>query len=458
MRNPPWVSRFLGELGFREGYWQMDRLSKTIDWLYSLESRGEIYKLERMDAALELLGNPHRRIRAVHIARTKGKGSVAAMIESCLRAAGYRTGLYTKPHLVNLAERTRISGAEIPAAQMLDYIERLRAIYDRAGLALTFFEFTVAMMFLYFAEAGVDIAVVETGLGGRLDSTNVVTPILSVITPIGFDHMEYLGYTIAAIAGEKGGIIKHDIPVVIGARDSDARLVLTSLAAQRRSAVRLIDRDFGYDSHAPAHRFDYHGLGLEMRDLEIGLAGPFQHENAAIALASLEALRAQGGSINEDAIRRGMREIRWPGRFDVVSKRPLVILDCAHNEMSIAALLETMSVELGPGVKPRLIFGCQSAKEWPTMAAMLGPRVRDVTLTRAKPKSPLEPQQLVAHFAAHCAARVEREPLQAIERVISELAPDDVALVTGSVYLIGEVYPYFLAREGRSGLFAEAGA
>jgi dihydrofolate synthase/folylpolyglutamate synthase len=436
----------------------MDQLSKTIDWLYSLEARGEIYKLERMHAALEVIGNPHRRLRAVHIAGTKGKGSVAAMLDSCLRRAGYRTGLYTKPHLVNLAERTRISGAEIPEARLLDYIERLRAIYDGAGLALTFFEFTVALMFLYFAEASVDIAIVETGLGGRLDSTNVVMPILSVITPIGFDHMEYLGYTIAAIAGEKGGIIKNDVPVVIGARDPEARLVLSSIAANRHSAVRLIERDFSYRSHAPAHRLDYHGLGLQMPDLELGLAGPFQHENAAIAIASLEALRSQGLSIDEDAIRAGLRDIYWPGRFDAVSKRPLVILDCAHNEMSIAALLETMSVELGPAVKPRLIFGCQAAKEWPRMAAMLGPRVRDVTLTRAQPKAPLEPEELLPHFAAHCPARIVRDPISAIERVNSEMGPDDVALVTGSVYLIGEVYPYFLTREGRIGLFPEAGA
>ena len=436
----------------------MDQLAKTIDWLYSLESRGEIYKLERMEAALDAIGNPHRRLRAVHIAGTKGKGSVAAMLDSCLRAAGYRTGLYTKPHLVNLAERTRISGAEIPAAQMLDYIERLRAIYDRVGLALTFFEFTVAMMFLYFADQNVDIAIVETGLGGRLDSTNVVTPILSVIAPIGFDHMEYLGYTIAAIAGEKGGIIKNDVPVVIGARDPEARLALTSIAAQRRSAVRLIDRDFSYTSHAPAHRLDYEGLGLRLRDLEIALAGPFQHENAAIAAATLEALRAQGWRIDEAAIRRGLSDIYWPGRFDAVSKRPLVILDCAHNEMSIKALLETMSVELGPEVKPRLVFGCQSAKEWTRMAAMLGPRVRDVTLTRAKPKAPLEPEDLVAPFAAYCPARVERDPMRAIDRVIGEMSTEDVALVTGSVYLIGEVYPYFLKREGKVGLFPEAGA
>jgi dihydrofolate synthase/folylpolyglutamate synthase len=432
-------------------------LHQTIDWLYSLEARGEIYKLERMDAALALIGNPHRAIRAVHIAGTKGKGSVAAMLDSCLRAAGYRTGLYTKPHLVNLAERTRINGAEIPAALMLDYIERLRAIFDAAGLAPTFFEFTVAMMFAYFADAGVDIAIIETGLGGRLDSTNVVTPILSVITPIGFDHMEYLGYTIAAIAGEKGGIIKNEVPVVIGARDPEARLTLTSIAANRQSAVRLIDRDFSYQSHAPLHRFDYHGLGLDLRDLEISLAGPFQHENGAIAVAALEALRSQGWRIEEDAIRRGLKNIHWPGRFDIVAKGPTVILDCAHNEMSIAALLETMSVELGPDVKPRLIFGCQSAKDWAKMAAMLSPRVRDVTLTRARPKAPLEPELLVPHFAPHVPARVERDPLRAVERVVSEMAPDDVALVTGSVYLIGEVYGYFLGREGRSGLFPEAG-
>src|ERR1700685_3288137 len=257
----------------------MDQLAKTIDWLYSLESRGEIYQLERMEPALEVIGNPHRRIRAVHIAGTKGKGSVAAMLDSCLRQAACRTGLYTKPHLVNLAERTRVAGPESPAGLMLDYIERLRAIYDRAGLALTFFEFTVAMMFLYFAEEKVDIAIIETGLGGRLDSTNVVTPILSVITPIGFDHMEYLGYTIASIAGEKGGIIKNDIPVVIGTRDREARLTLTSIAAQRRSAMRLMDRDFSYISHAPAHRLDYHGLGLELRDLELGLAGGTFRQN-----------------------------------------------------------------------------------------------------------------------------------------------------------------------------------
>jgi dihydrofolate synthase/folylpolyglutamate synthase len=192
--------------------------------------------------------------------------------------------------------------------------------------------------------------------------------------------------------------------------------------------------------------------------VEIGLAGPVQHENGAIAIAAIEALRVQGWKIDEDAIRRGLQDVYWPGRFDIILRNPTVVLDCAHNEMSIAALLETMTIELGPDVKPRLIFGCLSDKDWPRMSAMLAPRVRDVTLTRVKPKRPLDPENLVPHFAVHVPTRIEREPLDAVARVMAEIRPDDVALITGSVYLIGEVYPYFLAREGRSGLFSEVGA
>jgi dihydrofolate synthase/folylpolyglutamate synthase len=434
------------------------QLAQTLNWLYSLEARGEIYKLERMDRALELIGNPHRRLSAVHIAGTKGKGSVAAMLDGVLRAAGYKTGLYTKPHLVHLSERTRIGGGQMPARQMLDYIERLRAIYDRAALALTFFEFTVALMFLYFAESRVDVAVIETGLGGRLDSTNVVLPMLSVITPIGFDHMEYLGYTISSIAAEKGGIIKPGIPVVIGARDGEARAVLTSIAEQRGAAVRMIDRDFSYRSFAPAHRIDYQGLGMALYSVALGVAGPFQHENAAIALAAIESLRVQGWKISDAAIRSGLGELSWPGRFDIVSRDPIVILDCAHNELSIEALLETVRVELGEDVRPKLIFGCLAVKRYAQMVKMLRPRVCEVTLTRAKPKRPLEPETLLPLFAPHVKTRVIREPLEAIERVLLEAGGDDIVLVAGSVYLIGEVYSYFLAREGRRGLFPEATA
>jgi dihydrofolate synthase/folylpolyglutamate synthase len=228
------------------------------------------------------------------------------------------------------------------------------------------------------------------------------------------------------------------------------------LATQRQSPVRMADRDFSFRSHAPAHSLDYFGLGLTVEQLELGVAGPFQHENAAIALAAVEALRAQGWQLEEQAIRQGLKDLRWPGRFDVVSRRPLVILDCAHNELSIGALLETIAVELGPQVKPRLIFGCLEDKQWAKMAAMLAPRMRDVTLTRAEPKRPLDPENLLPLFSAQIPARVVREPRSAVEQVIAESGPDDVIIVTGSVYLVGEVYPYFLKRQGRRGLFPEA--
>jgi dihydrofolate synthase / folylpolyglutamate synthase len=434
----------------------MDPRSDTLNWLYSLEGRGEIYKLERMDQALALLGNPHLKLRAAHIAGTKGKGSVAAMLDASLRAAGLRCGLYTKPHLVNLTERIRIDGAEMSAPLMLDYIERLRDIYERANLALTFFEFTVALMFLYFAEARVDISVIETGLGGRLDSTNVVQPLLSVITPIGFDHMDRLGYTIRSIATEKGGIIKPGTPVVIGARDAEARLTLTSIAAQRRSAAFMIDREFSYRSYAPAHRFDYHGLGLDLEDVETALAGGFQHENGAIAVAALELLRGQGWPITENAIRQGLAEVSWPGRFDRVWQQPLVILDCAHNELSVEALLQTIDLELGHEVRPRLVFGCLEDKQWQRMAERLAPRMHSVIVTKAKPKRPLAPEILLPHFARWTPSRIVQEPLDAINEAIAQSAADDIVLVTGSVYVVGEVYQWFLQQTGRRGLFPEA--
>ncbi len=429
----------------------MDRLSETLDWLFALEARGEIYKLERTERALALIGDPHLRLNAIHIAGTKGKGSVAAMLDSCLRAAGYRCGLHTSPHLVRLNERMRIDGIEITSEVMLGYIDRLRATYERNHLDLTFFEFTAAMMFLYFAEANLDIAVIETGLGSRLDSTNVLRPLLSVITPIGFDHMDRLGYTIPAIAAEKGGIIKPGVPVVIGARDPEARATLTAIAAERSSAVTMIDRDFSYQSHAPAHRIDYHGRVLDLLDVELGVAGPFQHENAAIALAAIESIRAAGRPIEEPAIRKGLAEVKWPGRFDIVWRRPLVILDGAHNELSVRALIETLDVELGPEVRPRLIFGCLADKKWEVMAELLRTRIKDVTLTRPKPKRPLEPEALVALFSPYVPARVIREPLSAIGQVMAEASADEVILVTGSVYLIGEVYPWFLSRQGGRG-------
>jgi dihydrofolate synthase/folylpolyglutamate synthase len=432
--------------------------NQTLQWLYSLESRGIIYKLERMERALKLIGAPHLKLKVVHIAGTKGKGSVAAMLESCLRVAGYRCGLYTKPHLVSLSERFRIGGGQMPAQTLTEYIERLRKLYEARDVKLTFFEFTVAMMFLYFAEQKVDLAIVETGLGGRLDSTNVVRPLLSVITPLGFDHVEYLGSTIEAIAREKGGIIKPHTPVVIGVHQSAARAVLSAIARQNCSPTMMLGRDFSFRAQLLKRCFDYHGLEMHLSEVTLGLPGPFQYENAALVLASLEQMRKLGWQVSDEAARAGLKTVNWPGRFDIVWRRPLIILDCAHNELSIEALLKALRVELGGRIKPRLIFGCQADKNWNRMAQLLRTRVSDVTLTRAAPKQPLAPEILYPSFAAAVPTRIIREPARAFEQVITESTDDDVILVTGSIYLVGEVYSHFLARHGRPGLFPEAAA
>jgi dihydrofolate synthase/folylpolyglutamate synthase len=218
----------------------------------------------------------------------------------------------------------------------------------------------------------------------------------------------------------------------------------------------MIDREFTYQSQAPAHRFDYAGLGLTLDNVDLNLAGPFQHENGAIALAALEGLRAQGLKIDEKAIRRGFGQVYWPGRFEIVGRDPLVILDCAHNELAVQALLETIDLELGPAVRPRLVFGCLEDKRWDRMAELLAPRVSNAILTRVKPKRPLEPEHLLPLFKRHSPVRVIAEPVAAVEAAMAEAAPNDVVLVTGSVYLVGEVYPWFMARSGRQELFPEA--
>jgi dihydrofolate synthase/folylpolyglutamate synthase len=218
----------------------------------------------------------------------------------------------------------------------------------------------------------------------------------------------------------------------------------------------MIDREFSYASRAPAHRIDYKGLRLNLEDAEIGLAGPFQHENAAIAVAAVEGLRGQGLEIPEDAIRRGLKEVVWPGRFDIVSHSPTVILDCAHNELAVEALLEALDAELGRDLKPKLLFGCLEDKQWGRMAEMLAGRVRSAVLTRVKPKRPLEPELLAPIFASRVPTQIVREPLEAVAALMAQTSASDVVLVTGSVYLVGEVYPWFLARTGRRGLFPEA--
>ena len=348
----------------------------TIDYLYGLQSRGIKFGLRNVLRLLNYVGNPHRAFPSVHIAGTNGKGSTASFIASILMESGYRTALYTSPHLVRFTERIRIDGKEIPEGRLVEYVRLLRPAIEETGA--TFFESTTCAAFMYFADEEVDIAVLETGLGGRLDATNVVLPEVSVITTIGMDHMEYLGNTLRSVSREKGGIIKRGVPVVTSSREPVVVGVLRAIAGRKHSPFY---RAAGVVSLSSARASD--GL-LKMRSrafgavrVRLGLGGPHQAENARLAVAALGILkRRRGGArrpglITRDAIRRGLRNVRentgLRGRLEIVRSR--LCLDVAHNPDGIRVLLRALGVR---GRRPRVVvFGAMKDKDWKAMLCEL---------------------------------------------------------------------------------------
>src|SRR5512143_3207423 len=312
----------------------------TIDYLYALQKHGVKLGLANTVTLMARLGNPHRAFRSIHVAGTNGKGSTSAFLASVLQAAGCRTGLYTSPHLVSFTERIRVDGAPIPEARVVELAERVREAYSRSAgtgrdgaMSPTFFEVTTAVAFCYFAEEGVDIAVVEVGMGGRLDSTNVVTPLVSVITNIDIEHTEYLGGTLEQIAGEKAGIIKPGVPVVTGAMQPEAKGVIEREAAAKGSPVYLLAREFRAVNVVAGREqvFDYRGLDAAYRGLHVRMLGRHQVDNASLALAAVECLRDAGVAVDETAVRRGLERALWEGRLERVAQGPDIYLDGAHN-------------------------------------------------------------------------------------------------------------------------------
>lgn len=459
----------------------------TLDFLYGRinyertpvsSARAQFLNLDRMYRLLERLGSPHERLQAVHITGTKGKGSSATMISSALTAAGYRTGLYTSPHLERLEERTMIDGQPASPAELVDLANTVRPVVwemDRQAAGTetrtcpTFFEITTAMAFLHFVRRRVDIAVLEVGMGGRLDSTNVCRPLVSVITSISFDHVRQLGNTLAAIAFEKAGIIKPGVPVVSGVESPEPAAVIQSVAQERQSPLYRLGREFHYSYRPPqpaeARRgiggwCDYHesaaGNTRRYSNLRLGLLGAHQAANASVTLAALERLAEAGWRIPEDAVRRGFAELRCPARVEVLAQRPTVIVDTAHNIASIEALLQTLN-ENFPRHPRLLLFAATRDKDPRGMLARLLPHFDEIVLTRYlnNPRS-MPPEDLAALVesianegtltARRTPVTVCADPEAAWRAARSRLTPDHLACVTGS---------FFLAAELRSRLQAE---
>ncbi|MGH7795079.1 MAG: bifunctional folylpolyglutamate synthase/dihydrofolate synthase [Candidatus Binatia bacterium] len=416
----------------------MASYSETLDRIYNLRGGIIDLRLDRMERALALFGQPHEAFPSIHIAGTNGKGSTAAMLHRILSDGGYRTALYTSPHLVSFTERIRIDGEEIAAQDVVAIAGEIWRETAAADVALTFFEFITVMALVYFARRRVDIAVVEVGLGGRLDATNVVTPLVSVITTVAKDHEAYLGPDEFSIAREKGGIIKPGVPLACGKLSAEVADLLREIARQRQSPGYSLGREFSF-SLKPDGLFDYRGIKQHFFNLELGLPGRHQRANAAVALAALELVRERF-PVAEGTLREGLRQVRWPGRLEVMRERPTVILDGAHNPEGIKALVEELN-DLRQGRKIKLLFATMADKEWGLMLRALARAVNEITFTRVNMERSADPEILAAKLSEPIAHRVIADSRHALRTLLDEADERDLIVVAGSLYLLGEVRP-----------------
>lgn len=438
--------------------------------------RMQNFKLERMRYLMRRLADPHDQLKIVHIAGTKGKGSTSWMLASILQSAGYRTGLYTSPHLERTEERLVVDGQCCQASDFVSVLNEVRGAVDAMDAqalvsqgpgAPTYFEIMTAMALVYFARCKVDAVVLEVGLGGRLDSTNVVSPIVTAITSISFDHMRQLGTTLAAIAGEKAGIIKPRIPIVTGVVDEEPLDVITATARKQEAPLARVGEAFCF-SYQPLHdevapdklprgTVNYRGVAsgqtLELSDLRLGLLGEHQAANAAVALALVQQLQLQGWQITERAIRAGLSNVRCAARAEVLHAHPTVIIDTAHNPASINALVRLLSRSAG-FAKRHLVFACSKDKEAEAMLAILRPHFDQVWLTRFlnNPRA-FSPAELAAMaeraFAGeeHDRPRIStaEDPQSAWHEALDSSGKDDLICVTGSFFLAAELRSVIVA-------------
>lgn len=412
----------------------------TLTRLYGLQRFGIKLGLETVSALLSELGNPQRRFHALHVAGTNGKGSVAAMTASILHAAGVRVGLYTSPHCLDFCERIKIQGIDIPHDRVVDLFARVQALPSFL-VQPTFFEVATVMAFQYFAEERVDIGVIEVGMGGRFDATNVCHPLGTIITNVSFDHERYLGSSLPDIAFEKAGIIKRRVPVVVGPVERDVSAVLQERAQHENAPLIAFGKEFLCVSH-DAGSFDVTGTRAEYLNLRCSLEGRHQAVNAACSIVALESGVMPHLSISERIIRRGLESVTWPGRLERLQRRPLIVCDGAHNPAAAECLQIHLQGLLDERNGRRLIvvIGMMQDKNLSAFLNALVPLADEVILTqiehpRSAPVLALKRALPVVDVPVH-----EREsPQTAIDWATRLADHDDLVCVTGSLFLVGHV-------------------
>ncbi len=419
--------------------------SSAVAYLYRLQKHGIKLGLATMTALMVRLGMPQTRYRALHIAGTNGKGSTAAMAAAMLQAAGYRVGLYTSPHLVEFRERIRVNGEMIAESQVAQLTEQLQALCQ-PDLSPTFFEYTTAMAFQHFADSGVDVAVLEVGLGGRFDATNVVTPMACAVTTISLDHQEYLGTTCSSIAFEKAGIIKPGVPVVLGRLDDDAWRTIEQVARERQAPVFRLNENFRTEGETP-QQFSYRGLGMQYDGLTCALEGRHQLDNAACALALLGAAAPQGIAVTAEAVRAGLRDGQL-GRTigsGSIAVRPscwmarIILLPQRSWPISSRDLIDSH-----PSRPVVLVLGMMRDKDHRGFFEPLRGLVDEVVLTQADLPRSATAQELRASLGGllpHPHVVPSLSDAMALARQLA--TPDGLVCVTGSLMLVGECKAWF---------------
>lgn len=429
---------------------------ESVRYLYSLGNEMLAMKLglESVRALAESLGRPQERFPAVHIAGTNGKGSTSAMVEAIALAAGLRVGLYTSPHLGSITERVRVNGEEISEAKFAGLATRVWEAGDRLvaegrlPAVPTFFEQVTMIAYLYFAEGAVELAVLEVGLGGRLDATNVCRPVLTAITPVDYDHQQYLGDTLAAIAGEKAGILKPGVPVVVAPQAPEAMAIIADRSRETGAPLiaveaRLRDAEVApVNDHHDLWQAGIHRLRYEGCDVRINLRGRHQVVNAMTAILLAEGLRDGGYSISREAIVEGLERVAWPGRLEMVSmgaSAPPLLLDGAHNPAGAAVLRDFLREDCSRAPLT-LIFGAMADKSIEEMAAMLFPLAHRVILTRVDNPRAVDPRTIAARAAASNPNLLQTENVKAaLEEAVRITPANGLICACGSLYLVGEI-------------------
>ena len=417
-----------------------------LDWVWSFSARRRSAqqmaaqragKLERMQHLLDALGNPERGFPALLVAGTKGKGSTVAMLAACLRAAGYRTGRYTSPHLVNWRERVCIDAVPIGTDAVLELAVPIREAIagDRE---LTTFEVGTAFAFEHFRRERVDVAVVEVGTGGRFDATNLLDPLVSVISPISYDHTPTLGDTLTQIAWHKAGILRPGRPAISAPQVDEARRTIEHEAAERGTRLEEVGREWRWAHAGTDIRIDSTHPGFAPLDVRVGLIGDHQRDNATASVAALEALGRDHPSLacSREAMAAGLRDVDWPGRLQVLSRRPLVVLDGAHNVAS-ARVLESAIEANFRFDRLLVVLGLSAGKDARGVLEALAPRADALFLTRSAHER-AAPTHDLATLAPGAPTREFEHASDALDAALAHAGPKDLVLVTGSLFLVGE--------------------